>query len=70
MDLQDNKCVARPAQAKRIAGCIGQYLPLLSSLPHPSPLLGPTRRPPVGMETGPYLAAGLVGVRGWRFVLV
>lgn len=41
-----------------------------SSRPAPGPLLGPTRRPQVSMETGPYLAAGLVRVRGRPFVLV
>lgn len=39
-------------------------------LPHLILLSGPTCRPPVGMETGPYLAAGLVHVRGGLFVLV
>lgn len=57
-------------EAKWIAGCIGQYWLLPASLSHPSPLLGRTCCPLVGMEMGPYIAARPVRVRGWRFVLV
>lgn len=39
-------------------------------LPHSGPLLGPHHRPQVGIGTGPYLAAGVVCVHSWRFVLV
>lgn len=62
-------CQARPGQEDRRVDWTVPTPPHFL-LPHPSPFLGPTCRPPVGMETGPYLAAGLVRVRGWRFVLV
>lgn len=48
-----------PGQARGSAGVLDG-----GDSSRPGPLLGPTRRPQVSMETGPYLAAGLVRVRG------